>query len=120
MGRSAMLAESDIRASSRSSARMSVFDMGVVSTGQFEVANNAQLSVREVMLLLVSMLLNAMVLNESADIGQVVGAAPIATLVGTDRFYGHLLGREEDEFSRRCAKEKTELCEEDAWIGRDR
>ena len=30
---------------------------------------------------------NAMVLNESADIGQVVGAAPIATLVGTDRFW---------------------------------
>ena len=26
----------------------------------------------------------------------------------------------QDEFSRRCAKEKTELCEEDAWIGRDR
>jgi RND family efflux transporter MFP subunit len=30
---------------------------------------------------------NAMVLNESADIGQVVGASPIATLVGTDRFW---------------------------------
>lgn len=39
---------------------MSVFDMGVRSTGQFEVANKAQLSVREVILLLVSMILNAM------------------------------------------------------------
>lgn len=30
---------------------------------------------------------NAMVISESADIGQVVGASPIATLVGTDRFW---------------------------------
>ncbi|MFT5683086.1 MAG: RND family efflux transporter MFP subunit [Myxococcota bacterium] len=30
---------------------------------------------------------NAMVINESADIGQVVGSSPIATLIGTDRFW---------------------------------
>jgi RND family efflux transporter MFP subunit len=30
---------------------------------------------------------NAMVLTESADVGQVVGGSPIATLVGTDRFW---------------------------------
>ena len=60
LGRSEMLAGSDIRASSRSSTRMSVFDAGVRSTGQFEVMSKSQLSVRETMLLLLSMILNAM------------------------------------------------------------
>lgn len=39
---------------------MSVFDAGVRSTGQFEVMSKSQLSVRETMLLLLSMILNAM------------------------------------------------------------
>lgn len=39
---------------------MSVFDAGMRSTGQFEVMSKSQLSVRETMLLLFSMILNAM------------------------------------------------------------